>query len=122
MTEHLRQRGEGRVGCIFWVIVLAIAALIAFKMVPVKYASSQLFDFMDEQAKFAQQTTPDRMKKAILRKARELEIPLDPKHLTVSKRGGRIRIDAAYTVPLEFPGYTYYWSFEESINEPIFIW
>ena len=31
---------------------------------------------MDEQAKFAQQTTPDRMKKAILRRARELELPV----------------------------------------------
>ena len=122
MRHDLRQRGEGRAGCIFWVLVLAVVTLIAFKTVPVKYASSQFFGFMDEQAKFAQQTTPDRMKKAILRKARELDLPVDPKKLTVSKRGGRIQIDCSYTVPIEFPGYTYYWNFQESINEPIFIW
>lgn len=122
MRPNLRQRGEGRVGCLFWAVIFAVIALIAVKAVPVKYRSSQLFDYMDEQAKFAQQTTPDRMKKAILRRARELQIPLDPKKLSVSKAGGRIRIQAEYMVPLEFPGYTYEWNFEEDINEPIFIW
>lgn len=120
--RKLRQRGEGRVGCLFWLVVLAIVALVGIKMVPVKYASAQLFDFMDEQAKFAQKTTPDQMKKTILRRARELQVPLDPKRLTVTKRGGRIRIKAAYEVPVEFPGYTYVWQFEEEIDEPIFIW
>lgn len=122
MNRHTRQRGEGRLGCIFWGVVLAIVTLIAIKAVPVKYASSQLFGFMDEQAKFAQQAKPDYLKRAILHKARELQIPLDPKRLTVEKRGGRIRIRAAYEVPLEFPGYTYIWHFEEEIDEPIFIW
>lgn len=122
MIERRRQRGEGRVGCLFWGVVLAICILIGIKTVPVKYDSAQLFDFMDEQAKFAQQTSPDYMKKAIMRKARELEVPLDPKRLTVEKRGGRIRIQASYEVPIEFPGYTYIWHFEEEINEPIFIW
>ncbi len=122
MIRQRRQRGEGRLGCLFWGIVLAIVILIAIKAVPVKYSSSKLFDFMDEQAKFAQQVKPDYMKRAILRKARELELPLDPKRLTVEKTGGRIRIRASYEVPLEFPGYTYIWHFEEEIDEPIFIW
>ena len=122
MLRNIRQRGEGRVGCLFWLIVLAIVTLVGFKMVPVKYQSTQFFDFMYEQAKYAQQTTPDNMKKALLRKARELQLPLDPKRLTVNKRGGRIQIGCSYEVPIEFPGYTYVWEFAEDINEPIFIW
>jgi hypothetical protein len=62
------------------------------------------------------------MKKALLRKARDLQLPVDPKRLTVSKRGERIRIECSYEVPIEFPGYTYVWHFEEEIDEPIFIW
>ncbi len=122
MRHELRQRGEGRAGCIFWVGVLLVTALIGVKAVPVKYKSSQLFDYMDEQAKFAQQTNPDQLKKRILRRAQELSLPVDPKKLTVRKRGGRIQIECQYTVPLEFPGYTYYWEFDEVIDEPIFIW
>ena len=122
MLRDMRQRGEGRIGCLFWSVVLAIVVLIGFKMVPVKYASAQLFDFMYEQAKYAQKDTPENLKKALMRKARELEIPLDPKNLIVKKRGGRILIEASYTVPIEFPGYTYVWDFHEKIDEPIFIW
>ena len=122
MIRTIRQRGEGRIGCLFWAVVLALLILVGLKMVPIKYASSQFFDYLDEQAKFAQQTTPDRMKKSILRKARELQLPVEPKRVSVSKRGGRIIIKAAYEVPVECPGYTYVWEFSEEINEPIFIW
>lgn len=122
MKDQIRQRGEGRAGCVFWVFVLVVAALIGVKVVPVKYASSQFYDFMDEQAKFAQMAKPDRMKRTILRKANELGLPVTPKNLTVERRGGRIKIHATYTVPVQFPGYTYYWNFDELIDEPIFIW
>ncbi len=122
MTTHLRQRGEGRAGCMFWVVVLIVGALIGFKVVPVKFASAKFYDYMYEQAKYAQKAKPDEIKKIILRKARELRLPVDPKAVVVKKRGGRILIQAEYTVELEFPGYTYVWNFEEEIDEPIFIW
>jgi hypothetical protein len=123
MLREKRQRGEGRIGCLFWLTLLAIVVLVGFKMVPVKYRSSQFYDFMYEQAKYAQQTTPDDMKKTLLRKARELQLPVDPKRLTVAKRGGRIQIECSYEIPISFPlNYTYVWQFQEEINEPIFIW
>ncbi len=122
MLRNMRERGEGRIGCLFWGVVLAIVVLVGFKMVPIKYASAQFFDFMYEQAQYAQKTSPENMKKELMKKARQLEIPLDPKKLTVKKRGGRIQIEAEYTVPVEFPGYTYVWEFAEKIDEPIFIW
>ena len=102
--------------------MLAIVVMVGFKMVPVKYKSSQLYDFMYEQAKYAQKTKPDLIRKVLLRKARELQLPVDPKRLTVKKEGGRILIQCSYEVPIEFPGYTYVWEFSEEINEPIFIW
>ena len=78
MIQKIRQRGEGRIGCMFWGVVLAIVALIGIKMIPVKYASSQFFDYMDEQAKFAQKVKPDLMKRSLMKKARELQLPLLP--------------------------------------------
>ena len=29
---------------------------------------------------------------------------------------------AVFTVPLEFPGYTYEWDFDLEVERPIFIW
>ena len=39
----------------------------------------------------------------------------------VEKAGGRIKMEARFTVPLEFPGYVYYWDFDLQVDRPIFI-
>jgi hypothetical protein len=122
MRGMARQRGEGRAGCVFWVVILIIVAMIGFKVVPVKFASAKFYDYMYEQAKYAQKTRPEDLKKLIMRKAFELNLPVDPKYVEVKKWGGRIKIEAHYTVDVEFQGYTYVWDFNEEIDEPIFIW
>jgi hypothetical protein len=122
MRGMTRQRGEGRAGCAFWVVVLIVVTMIGFKIVPVKFKSAKFYDYMYEQAKYAQKTKPEALKVIILRKANELNLPVDPKNVTVRKAGGRIKIEASYTVDVKFPGYTYVWDFNEIIDEPIFIW
>ena len=89
---------------------------------PVKYRNSQIYDFMYEQAKYAQQARPERIRKDVLRRARELKIPLDPKKLVIKRQGGRIFLQMEYEEVIEFPGYTYTWHFKEVVDEPIFIW
>jgi len=116
------QRGEGNLGCILWAVVFVVVAYVAWTMVPIKIASAQLSDFMEDQARFAEGRTPEQIKKSILGKARELELPVDPKNVTVLKKGDYIEMDAEYTVPVEFAGgYVYEWHFQHHINLPIFI-
>lgn len=116
------ERGEGNVGCILWLLGLALVALVAWKWVPVKIATTQLYDFMDEQAKFAAaRTPPEEIAKAIVNRAHQLDIPLDKENVHVTRDGDRIFMDVEYTVPLEFPGYTYPWHFHQKLDRPIFI-
>ena len=63
-----RQRGEGNLGCILWAVVVVVVAHVAWTMVPVKIASAQLSDFMEDQAQFAEHRSPEQIKKAILRR------------------------------------------------------
>lgn len=121
MRRRFAERGEGNLGCILWVVALGLAVLIAVKMVPVKIATSQLYDFMEEQAKFAATATPDNLAKSIVNKAKELELPVAKEDVQVERVGDNIRMHAAYTVPVEFPGYTYMWHFDHQVNRPIFI-
>ena len=122
MRKRIAERGEGNLGCIMWLLVLGLAVLISWKMVPVKIASAELYDFMDEQAKFSGvNTTAEDVKKNILQRAVELKLPLDKEHVTVERIGDRIRMTAEYTVPVEFPGYTYQWHFRHELDRPIFI-
>ncbi len=48
-------------------------------------------------------------------------LPLTKKNLIIETGAGRVRMSATYTVPVEFPGYTYHWKFEHRIDRPIFI-
>ncbi len=121
MSTRRRQAGDGYFGCILWALAFAAVALICYKAIPVKINTAELYDFMVEQAKFAGTAPPDVLKKAILLKAKELEIPVDEKNLSIERIGDRIRMKTKFTVPLEFPGYTYEWVFDWEIERPIYI-
>jgi len=121
MTRGGAQSGSGRIGCILWFALLGVGILVGYKMIPVKIASSELYDFMDEQAKWAATTPPEVLKNRIYQKSRELDLPLDAKNLSVERWGDSIKMRAYFTVPVEFPGYVYDWEFDFQINRAIFI-
>ena len=116
------ERGEGNFGCILWLLALGLAMLIAWKAIPVKMKSTELYDFMDELAKFsAARTPPDELEKEIMNRAKQLDIPLEKKDIRVERNGDRIFMEVEYTLPVELPGYTYQWHFQQKLDRPIFI-
>ena len=122
MPRRRSERGEGNLGCILWVLALALVTLIAWKAIPVKIQSTEFYDYMDELAKFSAATTPpDQLGKLILDRAHQLGIPLEKKDLKVERNGDRIYMELDYTVPVELPGYTYQWHFHQKLDRPIFI-
>lgn len=121
MLRRTAERGEGNLGCILWLLLLGVGVMIALKTIPVKVQSAELYDYMVELTKFAASNNPEQLKKQILVKAQELKLPLDKDHVQVRKMGDRIQMEASYTVPLNFPGYTYEWHFDHQVDRPIFI-
>ena len=121
MRRRFAEKGEGNLGCILWAVIVLVVAMIAWKMVPIKVDDARFHDFMIDQAKAAERRSPAAIKKAILREARKLDIPLDPKTLKVERYGDNIRMKARYTVFVEFPFFTYEWDFKHEVDRPIFI-
>jgi hypothetical protein len=122
MPRRTAQRGEGNLGCIVWLLVLAIAVMISWKMIPVKVNNAELVDFMTEVAQFqSAQKTPEEISKIIIARAGELGIPLTKENITVTKTRDRVRMTVDYTMPVQFPGYTYNWHFRHELDRPIFI-
>lgn len=116
------ERGEGNMGCILWLLALGLTVLIAWKAVPVKLQSTELYDHMEELAKFAAaRTPPDELKKSILYRAKQLDIPLEKKDVTVERKGDRIYMEVEYTIPVELPFYSWQWHFKQKLDRPIFI-
>lgn len=121
MRTTARASGHSRIGCILWLIGLLIFGMIAYKAIPVLIQNAEFEDFLNDQARFAARASGEEIKKRILRRADELDVPLDPKRLTVRKGSRRIRIECSYEVSLEFPFYTYVWKFDHEVDRPIFI-
>ena len=122
MRSRAAERGSGNLGCILWALVLIIGVMVAWKAIPVKIASAEMYDYMDEVARTAGvNTTAEEVKKAILARAADLKLPVDKDHVTVVREGDRLKMRAEYTVPVEFPGYTYNWHFVHELDRPIFV-
>lgn len=116
-----RQRGQGKIGCVLWILAFAICGMAAYKMVPVKIKTAELHDFMVEQAKWSARATSEAIAKNILAKAVELRLPVRQEDIRVEKTAQRVRMEVSYTVPVEFPGYTYQWKFNHMVDRPVFI-
>ena len=122
MRRRIAERGEGNLGCIVWLLVLGLAVMICVKAVPVKIASAEMYDYMDEVARATGvNTTAEEVSKAILQRAADLHLPLTKENLRVVRDGDRLIMRAEYTVPVDFPGYTYHWHFVHEMDRPIFI-
>ncbi len=115
-----RQKGEGKLGCMVWLAVFLAIIMFGWKTLPVKTSSSQLKDFMVEQSKFARSASNQQIATRILNKANELDLPVTTKGITVRKTSARVEMRCKYTVPVEFPFYTWNWNFDLHVERAVF--
>lgn len=121
MVTRIRQSGQGKLGCIVWVLLFVIGAMAASKMIPIRMKVGQLTDFAAGQAERAGRAPADTIRNRLFKKAQELDLPVAKEQIRVEKRGDKIRIAMSFTVPVEFPGYTYQWEFDIDREWDIFI-
>lgn len=114
------QRGEGQFGCIVGLIILVAASFVAFKMIPIKVRSADLRQTITDSARSAGMMKDPAIRKTIMAKAQDLDLPLSDKDLKIRRASEEITIEATYTVPVEFPGFTYQWTFDHRAQNPIF--
>jgi hypothetical protein len=121
-SSRSHSSGEGRISLLFWLVVLVIGGLIAYEAIPVRVRMAELQDFMVESAERARFNNEEQIKKAILERAKELDLPLQEKDLAVQLANGQIKMEASYTVSLEFPFYTWDWRKQHIVDRPVFYW
>ena len=120
MLNRRMQRGEGKLGCLIGLVILLIAVMVAYKMVPVKVKAAEMRDAVQDEAKSAGQHNDATILKSLLFKAQSLDLPVTEKDVTINRSGGEIRVEVDYTVPVKFPGYVYQWHFHHRTENPIF--
>lgn len=120
MRRYRYQRGEGQGGCVVGLILLLIGIFIAYKLIPVKIKAAEMRQTVVDEAKMAGSRYDGVIMRRILQKAEELRLPLTEKDVKINRANNQIRIEVSYVVPVEFPGYTYKWSFNHTAENPIF--
>jgi hypothetical protein len=120
MRKSGRERGEGKLGCLVGLILLGLAVFVAWKMIPVKVKAAELRQTVVDEAKSAGTHNDDRIKSAILAKAKEDDLPVTEENITIVRTPSEIKVTVTYTIPIVFPGYTYNWHLEHEAQNPIF--
>jgi hypothetical protein len=120
MLRNRRERGEGQFGCLVGLAVLLVAALIAYKMIPIKVKAAEMRDIVYDEARSGGQHNNNQITKAILNRAKQLELPVKESDITITRSNVDIKVEVRYTVPVDFPGYTYQWNFHHKYEAPLF--
>jgi hypothetical protein len=123
MRRTRSNRGAANVGCIIWLIILGLVGYVLYKVVPVKIASSEFFDTMQEQASFGSIKDPKFIEYEILKKAEELQLPVKKENLKITKMRDAIKVEAHYEITIDFFSgvYKYVWKFDPVVIRPLFL-
>ena len=116
-------RGAANVGCIVWLIILGFVSYVLYKVVPVKIATSEFYDTMQEQASFGSIKDPKFIEYEILKKAEELQLPIKKDQLKITKAREAITVECHYEITIDFFGgvYKYVWKFDPVVSRPLFL-
>ena len=120
MLIRMNQRGESRFGCLLGLAMLAAALFVAYKLIPVKIKAAEMRDYVTDEARSAGGRGIGEIRKQILQKAQDLQLPVQDSDLVIDRRSDYIKIDLEYTVAVQFPGYVYHWHFAPHAENPVF--
>ena len=122
MNRSRSVRGAANVGCIVWLVILCVVGYVLYKVVPVKIATSEFYDVMQEQASFGSIKDVKFIEFEILRKAQELQIPVTKDNLKVTRSREALTVEAHYEITIDFfnGAYKYVWKFDPVVVRPTF--
>ncbi|NJL26380.1 MAG: hypothetical protein HC897_00195 [Thermoanaerobaculia bacterium] len=121
MRRRNTQSGEGRLGCIFWIVMLVIGGMVASRVVPPKIATAELKDHMEDLAATRPRGTNEDFRNSIYKRAQELKLPVQQKEISVQKDTQRAVMDVEFTIPVDLFVYTWMWKVSLHVDRPIFI-
>ena len=122
MRQRGIERGESRIGCIFWSLAGLIFVLIAMKAVPVKIKAMKLENHMQELATSPAARTADNgfFEREIHNKAKSLDLDIPRKQIRAKKYPERVVMDVEFTVPIEILTFTSNWDIKIHLDRDIF--
>lgn len=119
---RLRDRaGKGRLGCMVWLLVLAAVGYYGQGIGLDYLAYYRMVDEMHSQARLAPGLDDGAIRRRLVAKAEDLDLPEEARHFTIRRfdQPREIMISTSWRVILEVPFYTYPVTFRPAVREPL---
>lgn len=96
-----------RLKSLIGLLVIMAAIYVAWQIFPPYYNNFQFQDEIESQARLNSYTTKSEqeIKDGLMKKARELEIPVTSEQVRVQRNGAELSISAEYSVHVDLPMY-----------------
>ncbi len=121
---NLRSDERGGARFNFWVVVaiIGLLAYCGYKYIPIEYNAYLFRDLMqrDVDAASALAHTPTWVREQLARSAPEYGIPADAV-ITPTQDENRMQVRVQFSLPIEFPGYTYQYEFDHTAKSTQFL-
>lgn len=115
------QKGEGKAGCVVWIVIAVVFGLTIAEVAPVKMATMKLEDYMEELAMTQPRKNSDFFKRAIHKKSEELGLVIERKQIKVKKYPERVIMDVEFVHTLDILGFNYDWNIHLELDRDIFL-
>ena len=120
MRRNGDQRGEGRVGLVIALIILAAAIFAGAKFVPVYVAAYDMKDLIRRETQGATLRTDEAIRKTILIKAKELKLPIGRANIVATRTNAKFTLRVHFKKELDMALFTYTFKFDEQESAPLF--
>jgi hypothetical protein len=115
------QSGEGRKGFIFSMAIMGSMIFAGAKYIPVKIDAYNFRDTIREECRMAAVRNSDSVvAERIMDEAKDLQIPLKRKNLTIKRTKRRMIITAHYEQPIDFKVTKWTFRFKAHEEAPLF--
>ena len=110
-SPNVRQHGGAKFKFIVTLVILGAMVFGAIKVVPVYFANYEFQDSLNSESRFALTGYPKRneedIRDDIMKKAQDLDIPLQRDAIQVELGNGKVDISMDYSVPIDLAVYQF---------------
>ena len=112
------EKGAGHLKAIIWTLVIAACIYVTFKVLAALISDFEFQDGVQTIARFATATrqTPEQIRAAILKEAKNGDVPLDAEDVKVEAVNGNVRINVDYSVTVDLTVYQWTLNFHSKIS------
>jgi hypothetical protein len=121
-TRRSTERGSANLKFLIVMLILGACAYAAYLYIPVAYNAYAFKDLMQHYVDVAsaEGKTPAATAEHLMKNFSDYGIPEDAV-VTPVKRDNRLEVRVQYVKPIEFPGYTYNYEFDETVKSTAFL-